>query len=275
MRACQQASHLFAALTAVVVTAHAPVVALADTVASPDSEVRLVRLVQNIAATQDPRVADALMAIDGTGRRLLALHSYLRSSDRLAERWSWTQEQIADYEGSPEHSDLLAEIDKVREAFNQESPGFQLRVNPQVRGLERQIDSWNTNESVSASAAGLSAAAVDLVNAPAFPAGDSDRARKALESFLAAYRPFPTPTVASPGLSPHGHMRAVDFQVHQGDRIVAGPRSATIAADWDAAGWSAKLEAAVRTASNRFIGPLALPREPWHFTYSPEVLAAQ
>jgi len=215
------------------------------------------------------------MGIDGTGRRLLALRSYLRSSDRLGERWSWTQAQIAEYEGSPEHQDLLAEIDKVREEFAQQSPGFELWVNPKVRGLERQIDSWNTNESVSASAAGLSAAAVDLVNAPGFPAGEGDRARKALESFLAAYRPVPAPTVAAPGLSAHGHMRAVDFQVHQGGRIVAGPRSATIAADWDAAGWSAKLEAAVRTASNRFIGPLASPREPWHFTYSPEVLAAQ
>lgn len=82
-------------------------------------------------------------------------------------------------------------------------------------------------------------------------------------------------TVAAPGLSPHGQMRAVDFQVHQGDRIVAGPRTATIAADWDAAGWSAKLDAAVRAAGNRFIGPLASPREPWHFTYSPEAVAAQ
>jgi hypothetical protein len=264
-----------AAAAAIAVTVTVPMGAGADTVVSPDTEARLGRYVEEIAARLDPRVAGALAGIDGTGRRLLALRSYLRSSDRLAERWSWTQEQIAAYEGSSEHRELLGEIDKVREAFTLENPGFELWVNPQVRSLDRQIDSWNTNESVSAAAAGLLVAATELVNSSAFPAKDAGRARKTLESFLTGHRPVPTPTVAAPGLSPHGQMRAVDFQVHQGDRIVAGPSTATITADWDAAGWSAKLDAAVRAASNRFIGPLASPREPWHFTYSPEAVAAQ
>jgi hypothetical protein len=70
-------------------------------------------------------------------------------------------------------------------------------------------------------------------------------------------------------------MRAVDSQVHQGDRIVAGPMTATIATDWDATGWASRLDAAVRAASRRFIGPLATPREPWHYTFSPESVAAQ
>jgi hypothetical protein len=280
-RAGGRASGVFAALAAVAVTANAPVVARADTVAGaeaaagPDTEARLVRYVEDIANQQDTRVAATLAGIDGTGRRLLALRSYLRSSDRLAERWSWTQDQIAAYEDSPEHRALLEEIERVRATFARENPGFELWVNPQVRSLDRQIDSWNTNESVAAAAAGLSAAAMALLAAPEFPAGDGDRGQRALESFLTGYRPVPTPTVAAPGLSPHGQMRAVDFQVHQGDRIVAGPKTATIAADWDAAGWSAKLDAAVREASNRFIGPLASPREPWHFTYSPEAVAAQ
>ncbi len=281
LRACRQTSRLVAALAVVAVTANAPVVARADTVAGPDAaagpdtEARLVRYVEDIATRQDPRVAAALARIDGTGRRLLALRSYLRSSDRLPERWSWSQEQIAAYEGSPEHAALQQEIERVRQAFTRENPGFELWVNPQVRSLDRQIDSWNSNESVAAAAAGLSTAAIEYLNTPAFPASDGERARKAVESFLAGYRPVPTPTVAAPGLSPHGQMRAVDFQVHQGDRIVAGPATATIAADWDAAGWSAKLDAAVRAASNRFVGPLASPREPWHFTYSPEAVAAQ
>ena len=37
----------------------------------------------------------------------------------------------------------------------------------------------------------------------------------------------------------------------------------------------ANLDAAVRAASQRFVGPLASPREPWHYTYSPETIAAQ
>ena len=64
-------------------------------------------------------------------------------------------------------------------------------------------------------------------------------------------------------------MRAVDFQVHQGGRVVAGPSTATIATDWVAAGWAARLDAAVRQASNRFVGPQASPPAPWHYTYVP------
>ena len=235
----------------------------------------LERLVADLGRQLDPHVADALLRIDGTGRRLLALRSYLRSSGHLAERWSWTQEQIAAYEDSPEHRGLLAEIDKVRETFTRENPGYELWVNPQVRSLDRQLESWNTNESVSEAAAGLAAAADALTRSTSFPANDETAARKALETLLREYRPVPTPTVAAPGLSPHGQMRAVDFQVHRGDAIVAGPKTATIVTEWDAAGWSAKLDAAVRAASNRFVGPLASPREPWHYTYSPEAVAAQ
>jgi hypothetical protein len=40
-------------------------------------------------------------------------------------------------------------------------------------------------------------------------------------------------------------------------------------ADWEAAGWAAELDAAVRAASDRFAGPLAYPPAPWHHTYLP------
>jgi hypothetical protein len=228
-----------------------------------------------LAAHQDPRVAEALARVDGTGRQLLALRSYLRSRDHLAERWSWTQEQIQLFEGSPEHRDLQTEIERVREAFARDNPGFELWVNPQVRSLDRQIESWNGNESVGTAAERLVTDALEFVGRAEFPATQPERARQVFEAFLVAYQPVPTPTVAAPGLSPHGQMRAVDFQVHQGDRIIAGPRTATIATDWDATGWSSRLDAAVRAASRRFIGPLAAPREPWHYTYSPESVAAQ
>jgi hypothetical protein len=235
----------------------------------------LARCIEALAAEQDPRVADALTQIDGAGRRLLALRSYVRGRAHLAERWSWTGEQIAAYEGSPEHGELQQEIAKVSEAFARENPGFDLWVNPQVRSLDIQLEHWNTNESVAAAAASLLTAASELVSSPTFPASQPARATKALESFLASYVPMPTPTIAAPGLSPHGQMRAIDFQVHQGASIVAGPRTSTIDTDWDASGWSAKLDAAIRSGSQRFIGPLASPREPWHYTYSPETVAAQ
>ena len=243
--------------------------------AGDDAGATLTQYVEMLAAEQDPRVGDALNRIDGTGRRLLALRSYVRGRAHLAERWSWSSEQIAAYEGTPEHGELQQEIARVSDAFARENPGFELWVNPQVRSLDIQLEHWNTNESVAAAAANLLAAVSEVVASPTFPAAQPARAMKALESFLASYVPVPTPTIAAPGLSPHGQMRAIDFQVHQGEQIIAGPRTSTIDTDWDGAGWSAKLDAAVRSASQRFVGPLASPREPWHYTYSPETVAAQ
>jgi hypothetical protein len=227
-----------------------------------------------IATELDPHVADALARIDGTGRRLLALRSYLRGNSHLAERWSWTQEQIAAYQSSPEHRALQEAIDRVNASFMSANPGYELWVNPDVRSLDVQIEHWNTNESVAAAAEALAAAAREHVGSPAFAAAGPGSAARKLQSFLGAYVPVPTPTIAAPGLSPHGQMRAVDFQVHQGGRVIAGPRISTMEAEWDTAGWSARLEAAVRSASRQFVGPLASPREPWHYTYSPEAVAS-
>jgi len=227
-----------------------------------------------IAAELDPHVADALARIDGAGRRLLALRSYLRSSTHLAERWSWTQEQMTAYQQSSEHHELQEAIDRVNASFMSANPGYELWVNPEVRSLDVQIEHWNTNESVAAAAEGLAAAAREHVASPAFAAAGPGSAARKLQSFLGAYVPVPTPTIAAPGLSPHGQMRAVDFQVHQGGRVIAGTRTSTMEADWDAAGWSARLEAAVRSASRQFVGPLVSPREPWHYTFTPEAVAS-
>ena len=163
----------------------------------------------------------------------------------------------------------------MREAFARENTGFELWVNPQVRSLDRQIESWNRNESVQAAADELLAAMVADLPSANSPAGPGARTCAGLAQRLVEHMPNPTPTVAAPGLSPHGQMRAVDFQVLSGGQVVAGPRAASMAADWDQAGWSARLDAAVRAASNHFAGPLATPREPWHYTYKPEAVVAR
>jgi hypothetical protein len=235
----------------------------------------LAPVVARIVAGQDPRVGDALARMDGDGRRLLALRSYLRNSNRLAERWSWTADQVAAYQSTPEHAELQSEIERVRAAFAQENPGFELWVNPQVRNLDIQLQSWNTNESVAAAAEALLTAARAFAESPAFQHANNAAGQRALEQFLAGHVPVPTPTIAAPGLSPHGQLRAIDFQVHKDGAIVAGTRTATIAQEWDGAGWTQKLEAAVRAGSRRFVGPLESPREPWHYTYAPDSVAAQ
>lgn len=236
--------------------------------AAPDAD-PLPSYVTSISAQLDPRVAQTLPQLDGTGRQLLALRSYLRNAHHLAERWSWTQEQIEAFQGSPAQRDLQQEIDRVRTAFVSANPGFDLYVNSQVRSLDEQIKHWNSNETVTAAADEILVAARALIASPRYSADRPLQAREALKAFLTAHRPVPTPTIAAPGLSLHGQMRAIDFQVRQGGRVVAGPNAATIATDWAASGWAAKLDAAVRASTNRFVGPQASPPAPWHYTYAP------
>jgi len=230
----------------------------------------LDRLATAVAVATDARVASVLPRIEGVGPRLLALRSYLRSGERLAERWSWSQEQIAAYAGSPEQQELDAEIARVRAEFEQANPGYTLFVNPQVRSLDIQLANWGRNESVAAAAGRLLQDAITHFRGR--PAVGTEGAA-ALAAFLHGYVPEPTPTVAAPGLSPHGQMRAIDFQVHRGDEIVAGPDTRTVDTTWLQQGWGGRLDAAVRAASRQFIGPLASPREPWHYTYTPVAVA--
>jgi hypothetical protein len=81
-----------------------------------------------------------------------------------------------------------------------------------------------------------------------------------LEGFLLTAEPGN----AAPGTSDHGQMRAVDFIVMQGRRVVATTERASIATQWTAPGWTARLAAA--TAGTQLVGPLAHPYEPWHWS---------
>lgn len=232
-----------------------------------------------VAAALDPRVAAALARIDGTGRRLLALRSYLRSAAHLRERWSWSDAQIRAYEGSPEHRELAAEIDRVRRAFARANPGYQLWVNPQARSLDLQVERWNSNATVAAAAGTMLQDALRHFGRPSAKLRVRSAAGEpttALEQFLLQYRPRPAPSLAAPGLSLHGQLRAVDFQVlTEAGRLVAGTDVDAIENDWDAQGWAARLEQAVRAAGCRFTGPLEHPREPWHYTYEAQVVTSR
>lgn len=222
-----------------------------------------------IAMKQDPRVAATLARIDGTERRLLALRAYLRAGTDLAGRWSWTTQQIEAFAQSPENRTMQAEIENVRAAFAAANQGFQLWVNPQVRSLDTQLTNWNHNDSVARAGAQLLEAFVKWRQSAVDAALTGAAATGAARKFLMDFVPSPTPNLAAPGLSPHGQMRAIDFHVKQGERTVAGPVSATIARDWEAAGWAKKLAAAVSAGSDHITGPMAVPFEPWHFTYMP------
>ena len=213
-----------------------------------------------------PEQREALGRIDGEGERLLALRGYLRAGRGAGARWAWSRERIESYEKSAEYAAALAEIERVRRAFEAANPGYTLRVNTNVRSLDEQLSKWNESDSVARAGAELLERARAELDGGSYGAGTVADVQR-FEGFLRGATTRTTPTLAVPGLSPHGQARAFDFQVMRGGQLVAGPSSPS---GWDSAGWTAKLQEAVRAASGKFSGPLASPREPWHYDYSPE-----
>ena len=218
-----------------------------------------------IAARLDPRVAPALQRIPDTGRRLLALRSYLRAGTTLPARWSWSDQEIRAFEQTQEFRDVQAELDRVIAAFAEAFPGYTLYVNREVRSLDLQLERWNSNSSVDIAARVLLA---DLHQACA--SRRSKERAEWLENWLADWTPPVPVTLAAPGLSAHGQSRAFDFQVERQGQLVAGTDTGRAAADWEAAGWTERLRRVVTSTSTRLRGPLEAPREPWHYVYVPD-----
>lgn len=227
---------------------------------------KLEAYVRAAVARLAPEQREALGRIGEGPRRLLALKGYLRAGRGASERWAWTQAQIESYEKSPEYAAALAEIEKVGREFASSNPGYTLRVNTKVRSLDEQLSKWGENDSVARAGEELLARARQEVEGSAYPDPPAAAGVESFERFLRAAQTRATPTLAVPGLSPHGQARAFDFQVMRGGELVAAPSSPGA---WDAAGWTAKLQEAVRRASTKFSGPLASPREPWHYDYKP------
>jgi hypothetical protein len=203
--------------------------------------------------------------IEGTDRQLLALRSYLRNRDTLAERWSWSDEQIASYQRSAEYRAMQGNLAKITARFEELNPGYTLYVNSQVRSLDTQIQRWNENDSVGAAARSLEKAARKEL------AENSCRetADQKLVQFLKGWVPNRAPMLAAPGLSKHGRARAFDFQIKRGEKIVAGTESSQSISAWDHKGWTRKLRDAVSAAGDKLSGPLQMPYEPWHYEYEP------
>jgi len=213
-----------------------------------------------------PEQREAMGRVEGEARRLLALRGYLRAGREAASRWAWSRERIESYEKSPEYAAALAEIDKVRREFESANPGYTLRVNTQVRSLDEQLSKWNENDSVGRAGEELLGRAREQLAAPSYPDAPAASDVQRFERFLRGATTSATPTLAVPGLSPHGQSRAFDFQVMRGTQLIAGPSSP---GEWDSSGWTEKVRAAVTRASTKFAGPLASPREPWHYDYRP------
>ena len=227
----------------------------------------LDKYLQQIAAGLPEKTAATLERIDGAPRRLLAARAYLRAGDTLRTRWSWTAEEIQAHGRSPEYRALLEETEQVRKRFEAQNPGYSLYANTEARSLELQIIRFNTNKSVGRVATTLYTQALAEIGKPGYGEPEQLDAVARFKRFLADWRPPTAAPLAAPGISRHGQLRAIDFQIMKGAAIVAPTETGTVKRNWDAPGWTKKLQAAVE--GSNFRGPLQSPYEPWHYEYDP------
>ncbi len=223
-------------------------------------------------------VQRTLEEIPDFSRRFLALGSYIRRSDELSGEWSWTSAEVAAFRRTSEYTEMVADVERVRQIFSDSNPGYTLRVNIDARPLGTQIGKWNSVSSVSRAANEfldsaeqviLRMQAIDSLGQPGVHHSDwLDSFRLFLQNYIPP--DGREPTVAVPGLSRHGQLRAFDFKVYRGRRLIAGAHSATIPTVWDEPGWTRRLFEAATAASPRFVGPLDAPYEPWHYNYDPD-----
>jgi hypothetical protein len=225
---------------------------------------REIAWIKSAAAGLDPQVLETLSKIRGPERQLLALRAYLRADNALGERWSWSQSKLDAYPSTPEGRAAAADIDAVESAFAKANPGYTARANRMPRSLEQQLDHWNENGAVGAVAAQLTASLVRQFPSPSEPSAVQ------LREALSAWKPRAAAPLAAPGLSAHGQGRAFDFQIERDGRSVAGFDAAAARQQWDGAGWTQKLHAAVVASGRPFTGPLQSPYEPWHYAYTPD-----
>ena len=225
---------------------------------------RLESYIGLTAKTLDKRVQGALAKIDGTPRRLLALRTYIERRN-INGVWAWTNREMAAYRKSMDFRIANAEVDKVVSLFQRTHPGYQLRVTKLARSLEDQIGLWNRTKSVESASSNFMKQIVRSI--VTYPDTATKQSLAKFQALLRKQSVSPVPTVAVPGLSHHGQLRAYDFIIWQGDKIVAGTDARSIRGQWIGGGWSNRLRQAIFGASNRFDGPLKSPNEPWHYTY--------
>jgi len=219
-----------------------------------------------LIADLTPAIAKgAIRDIKEPARKLLALRSYLRAGKGLSDRWSWTEEEIAAFEGSPEQAALLEEIDRIKAHFAERNPGYELYTNTRVRSLDVQIDHWNKNESVGLAAKEM----LEALKAEFLSVEDDPLDRDQLTHWLRGFRNTERAHLAAPGLTRHGRAHAIDFQIIKDGSIYAGADSDKIETVWRAEGWDEALKTSISAAGPSFIGPLTSPDEPWHYDYQP------
>lgn len=236
--------------------------------ASQDDSVVAAHLGALTAELPEP-ARQALAGIDTPQRKLLAVRSYVKAGPQLQALWSWTAEEVRRFERSRAYQRLLVAVDAVKRQFEHQNPGYSLYANMQVRTLELQLERWNANAGVARVGDELYRATQRELRTRHYPERPNAASLERLKRFLVGWYPRSAAPLAAPGLSAHGQLRAIDFQVMRGKQIIAGTSIASVRTAWEQPGWHERLRRAVRSADAQFVGPLRAPNEPWHYTYVP------
>jgi hypothetical protein len=226
---------------------------------------KLDRYYTAAAGTLDPRPRSVLPAIVQRERRMLAVAEYLRGRHLVDSLWTWTARESERYQHTAQYGRAMADLRRVRRAFAAENPGYALVADTNARSLRAQVRLWNRERSVAAAAGELHDSSRAWLADSSYPDLPDPAAIARFVARLAAYRSARPPTVAVPGLSLHGRLRAVDFAILHRGRVVAGTTSAAIDSVWERGGWSRRLRHAVTQGGGDLVGPLVSPREPWHY----------
>ena len=232
---------------------------------------KLDRYLVGAAGTLDPRPRGVLDRMPDRERRMLAVMHYLRLRDQVDTLWTWSDAERRAYRETVQYRRTMVDIRRVQGTFAERNPGYVLVTDTGGRSLRTQLMFWNRERSVAVAARELQDSGRAWLADGRFPDLPDSAALTVFVGRLAAYHPARLPTVAVPGLSLHGQLRAFDFAVLRRDRVVAGTTSATIDSVWDRGGWAEKLRLAVTVSGGRLAGPLETPREPWHYEYRPEI----
>jgi hypothetical protein len=215
-----------------------------------------------------PKVQTALVKVQAGARRLLAIRGYLRHPDRIQKKWAWDDAEAKKFKASDEYAHTVEAVKRVQKLFAQANQGYTLETANLVRSLQDQIDIWNGNADVSSAAIALRAKCVSEIGKASYPETPDAEATAKFAKFLRDSAVAPEPPCATPGLSDHGQLHAIDFIIKKDGKTVARIKRKTINNEWEIPGWTKKLQEAVIAASPAFKGPLPYPYEPWHYTYS-------
>jgi hypothetical protein len=217
----------------------------------------------------EPKVRAVLRHIPNRERRILAVNHYLRRRHLVEARWAMTATEVRTYKKTAEYRVMMAEVDSVKRKFAELNPGYRLTAVTEIRTLGTQLANWNRVQSVRLAAQELlDTCRAILSDSSALTLSDED----AYNRFFALFSTYETElltTVAVPGFSLHGRLRAFDFKILKGRKLVASTSTRTIPEQWDEPGWTQKLKEAAAATTSKFIGPLTEPYEPWHYEYVP------